>query len=257
MRQAEQQPVRFVTVSTQRSGSTWLTDLLNSHPDIASYTELLLLQGRGIPDWGRYKDMTYWQTWREDLRGTARYVRPLGLFRYLDEALSRHADRQAVGLKLMYSQIVHFPETLLYLRRRQVRIIHLVRRNVLDVVLSGLAKSSRKVAHAQAGASVEQVRLQVDTAWLLRQLSRRWRDQRWFGRLLPRLGVPCAELVYEDIVAEPARLDDCVRFLGCAPAPLGSGLTKLNPRSHADLIGNLEEVQATLRGTPFAGMLRV
>ncbi len=237
-------PTRFVTVSTQRSDSTWLTDLLNSHPDIASYTELLLIKGRGVPDWGRYRDMVYWQTWRSELHGTGRLFRPTGLFRYLDAALSRHPDKRAVGLKLMYSQIARFPETVLYLRRCEVRVIHLVRRNVLDVVLSGLAKSSRKVAHAQDNVAVERVRLRIEPGWLMRQLARRRREQRGFAWLLDLLGVPCLELVYEDIVDDLSWLNDCLSFLGCPAAPLGSRLTKQNPDSHADLIENIGDVAA-------------
>ena len=250
-------PVRFVTVSTQRSGSTWLTDLLNSHPDIASYTELLLLKGDGMPDWGIYKDMVYWQTWRRQLCGGKKYIRPLGLFRYLDEAFARYPDMRATGMKLMYTQIAKFPETLWYLRNRDVRVIHLVRRNVLDVVLSGLAKNARKVAHAKEGVEVEQVRIRVEPGLLLRQMERRQREQRWFAWLLGRLSVPFLQLVYEDIVDDQSRLNECLGFLGCPCVTLGSRMTKLNPGCHADLVENIDDVSTALQGTPFAVMLRV
>lgn len=248
---------RFVIVSTQRSGSTWLTDLLNSHPDIAGYTELFLAKGEGAPNWGRYRDMLYWQTYRKDLRGFGRHIRPLGVYRYLDEAFARHPDKRAVGLKLMYTQIAMLPETLLYLRSRDVRVIHLLRRNVLDVVLSGLAKSTRKLAHAQAGAVVERVKLHVEPDWLLRQLAKRQREQRWFAYLLKRLGVPYLELVYEDIADDRSRLAGCLEYLGCRPMELGSDMAKLNPKSHAELLENIDEVAAGLSSTSFGSLLRI
>jgi len=243
-------------VSTQRSGSTWLVDLLNSHPDIASYTELFLRKGDGTPDWGKYKDMLYWQTYRRNLRGIGRYIRPLGIFRYMDEALSRHPDKWVVGLKLMYTQIARWPETLLYLKSREVRVIHLIRSNVLDVVLSSLAKVSRKTAHTLEGMAVERVRIHVEPDLLLRQLLKRLREQRWFARLLRHLGTPYLELVYEDIVDDQSRLNDCLEYLGCSNTTLSSRLTKMNPRRHDELIDNFADVAAALRGTRFSTMLR-
>ena len=247
---------RFFTISTQRSGSTWLTDLLNSNPDIASYTELFLLKGDGTPDWGMYKDMVYWQTYRIDLQGIDKYIRPFGVFRYLDESLSRHPDKRAVGLKLMYTQIVHWPETLLYLKIRDLRVIHLIRRNVLDVVLSSLARASRKSAHAHQGDAVERVRIQVEPNWLLRQLIKRRREQHWFAYLLSHLGVPYLEVIYEDIVYDQALLSICLEYLGCTNTILDSKLTKMNPSRHDELIENIAEVAAALRGTRFSKMLR-
>lgn len=249
--------VRFVTVATQRSGSTWLTDLLNSHPEVASYTELLLPEGKGVPEWGKYKDVLYWRSYREEMpSGLVRVIRPLGLYRYLDEVFSRHQDKSAVGMKLMYGQLVRLPETLIYLRSRRVRVVHLLRRNLLDVILSGMAKAVRAQAHAHAGDRVEQVRAYVDPSWLLQQLKRRGRQQRAFAQLLRHLGVPYHEIVYEDIVSDPSALTACMEFIGCEPRTLVSDMTKLNPARHPDFIENFSEVEAKLANTPFAALLR-
>lgn len=248
---------RFVTVSTQRSGSTWLTDMLNSHPDVASYTELFLMQGQGAPEWGKYKDIVYWKTYREALgAGLKRSVRSLGLFQYLDDVFSRHPGKQAIGFKLMYGQMLKLPETLAYLRSRDVRIIHLVRRNIVDVVLSGTAKAARNVAHAEQGSAVESIRVHVDPDRLVRQLRRRQREQRVFSLLLAHLGLPYIELFYEDIVDDRSRLDACLEFLGCSALPLDSNLSKLNPSRHSELIENFAQVQAALAVTRFSGFLR-
>ncbi|WJW75306.1 sulfotransferase domain-containing protein [Thiohalobacter sp. IOR34] len=246
----------FVTVSTQRSGSTWLTDLLNSHPDIASYTELFLRKGEGTPDWGKYKDQVYWQTYRRGLRGIERLIRPVGVFRYLDEVFAAHPEKRAIGLKLMYSQIVQWPETLWYIRRRRLRIIHLIRRNVLDIVLSSMAKKARKVAHAEQGGEFQRVKLHVDPKLLLQQLRRRERDQRLFGIVLGRLGVPVFSVVYEDIAADEGGLGNCLEFLGCPPRSLASRMEKLNPANHDELIENCGDIEAALTGTPYRTMLR-
>lgn len=247
---------RFVTVSTQRSGSTWLTDMLNSHPDVASYTELFLSQGRGAPEWGQYKDVVYWQTYRHSLKGAKRHIRPLGLFQYIDGVLAQHPDKHALGFKLMYGQIAKLPESLLYLRSRKLRIIHLVRKNILDVVLSGAAKSARKMAHAPQGTAVESIRVRLEPDWLLRQLTRRQREQRIFSLVLGRLGLPYLELYYEDIVADKRGLAPCLAFLGCQAISLDSTLSKLNPSRHSELIENFSEVSQALATTRFAALLR-
>jgi hypothetical protein len=117
----------FIVLSTQRSGSTWVVDMLNSHPRVLAYSELFMHGGEGKPKWGREQDLPYWQTYA---RGKHRITKPYWLWRYLGQAYRERPGIDAVGFKLMYSQLTRISRPLmpaLWLKR--VRIIHLIRRN--------------------------------------------------------------------------------------------------------------------------------
>lgn len=249
---------RFVVLSTQRSGSTWVVDMLTSHPRVVAYSELFMHGGKGTPSWGQEQDLPYWQTFIRE-QGGSRLTRPFQLWRYLDRAFEERPGVDAIGFKLMYSQLTRIAKPLmpaLWLKR--VRIIHLMRRNALDVVLSKEAGEARRgVLHARDGQSVESVRVQLGTDDLLERLTAHERQIEGARVRFKRVGIPYTEVVYEDLVAnEEEGFDSLFRFLDVQPEPVSSSLQKVNPTSHEELIENYGEVRDALEGTKFAGQLR-
>jgi LPS sulfotransferase NodH len=248
----------FVVLSTQRSGSTWVVDMLNSHPRVLAQSELFMHGGDGHPKWGGDRDLLYWQTFIAD-KGGGRVARPYWLWHYLGRAFSARPGIDAVGFKLMYSQLTRISKPLmpaLWLKR--ARIIHLMRRNALDVVLSKEAGEARKgVLHARDGEDVEAVRLRLDTDTLVRRLTLHERAVAGARVRFKRVGVPYQEVVYEDLVAnEQAGFDDLFRFLEVEPQQVSSSLQKVNPTAHEELIENYGEVRDALAETEFATLLR-
>ena len=73
----------FVVLSTQRSGSTWVVDMLTSHPRVVAYSELFMHGGEGKPKWSGAQDLQYWQTYSQ---GKHRVAKPYWLWHYLGEA---------------------------------------------------------------------------------------------------------------------------------------------------------------------------
>jgi LPS sulfotransferase NodH len=247
-----------VVLSTQRSGSTWMVDMLTSHPRVVAYSELFMHGGEGTPRWGHEQDLPYWQTYIRE-QGGGRLTRPFQLWRYLGRALEERPGVDAIGFKLMYSQLTRIAKPLtpaLWLKR--VRIIHLMRRNALDVVLSRDAGEARRgVLHAREGQSVEAVRVRLRTDDLLKRLTAHERQIEGARVRFKRVGIPYTEVIYEDLVADEKQgFDDLFRFLGVEPAPVSSSLQKINPTSHEELIENYGEVREALEGTKFAGQLR-
>jgi len=249
---------RFVVLSTQRSGSTWVVDMLTSHPRVVAYSELFMHGGQGTPQWGQEKDLPYWQTFIAD-KGGGRLARPYWLWRYLGSALDERPGVDAIGFKLMYSQLTRIARLLtpaLWLKR--VRIIHLMRRNAVDVVLSRAAGEARHgVLHAREGQSVESVRIQLRTDDLVTRLTAHERQIEGARVRFKRVGIPYTEVIYEDLVAkEKEGFDELFRFLDVEPAPVSSSLQKVNPTVHEELIENYAEVRDALEGTKFAEQLR-
>jgi LPS sulfotransferase NodH len=54
---------RFIVLSTQRSGSTWVIDTLNSHPMVTCYSEVFLQDGSGKPRFGA-RDLEFFDDYR-------------------------------------------------------------------------------------------------------------------------------------------------------------------------------------------------
>ncbi len=248
---------KFVVLSTQRSGSTWVVDMLTSHPRVVAYSELFMHGGEGVPKWGQEQDLPYWQTYARGKRG-GRLARPYWLWRYLGQAFSERPEIDAIGFKLMYSQLTSIVKPLmpaLWLRR--VRIIHLIRRNALDVVLSKEAGAAREGRlHARDGEQVEPVRLRLDTDDLLRRMTLHERAIAGARVRFKRVGLPYLEVVYEDLVGDNGGFASLFEFLSVEPAPVSSSLQKLNPTVHEELIENYGEVRDALEGTQYAGQLR-
>ena len=245
----------FVVLSTQRSGSTWVVDMLESHPRVVAYSELFMHGGEGSPKWGGEKDLPYWQTYS---RGKNRLAKPYWLWKYLGQAYRERDGIDAVGFKLMYSQLTRISRPLMpSLWMKRVRIIHLIRRNALDVVLSkeaGAARGGR--LHAHEGNNVEPVRLNLDTDTLLRRMTLHERAIAGARVRFKRVGLPYMEVVYEDLAADESGFASLFEFLGVEPAPVTSSLQKLNSTSHEALIENYGEVRDALAETEFAGLLR-
>jgi LPS sulfotransferase NodH len=249
---------KFVVLSTQRSGSTWVVDMLNSHPRVTAYSELFMHGGEGRPKLGAEQDLLYWQTFIAEKSG-GRLRRQYWLWHYLGRAFAARPGIDAVGFKLMYSQLTRIAKPLmpaLWLKR--ARIIHLIRRNALDVVLSKEAGAARQgVLHARDGESVETVRVRLSPEDLLARMTAHERAVAGARVRFKRVGVPYHEVVYEDLVAnEKEGFDSLFRFLEVEPVPVSSTLQKVNPTAHDELIENYGEVRDALEGTPFAGQLR-
>jgi LPS sulfotransferase NodH len=249
---------KFVVLSTQRSGSTWVVDMLNSHPRVVAYSELFMHGGEGRPTWGTEQDLLYWQTFIAE-KGGGRLARQYWLWHYLGRAFAARPGIDAVGFKLMYSQLTRISKPLMpALWVKRARIIHLIRRNALDVVLSKEAGEARRgVLHARDGQAVESVRVRLSTEDLLKRMTAHDRAVAGARVRFKRVGVPYQEVVYEDLVQdEQAEFDALFRFLEVEPQPVSSSLQKVNPTAHEELIENYGEVRDALADTPFAGQLR-
>ena len=232
--------------------------MLNSHPRVLTYSELFMHGGEGKPKWGTEQDLPYWQTFIAGKGPPGRLGRAYWLWRYLGQAYAERPGIEAAGFKLMYSQLTRVTRPLVpALRLKRVRIIHLMRRNALDVVLSKEAGEARRgVLHARSGEPVEAVRIRLRTEDLLERMNAHDREIEAARAKFRRLGLPYQEAVYEELVRDEARYASLFRFLGVEPEPVSSSLQKVNPTTHEELIENYGEVRDALEGTQFAAQLR-
>ena len=215
--------------------------------------------GQGRPQWGGDQGLVYWPTFLEQ-KGSprSRLTRAYLLWRYLGRVYAPQPGIDAAGFKLMYSQLRVSRPLLPFLVFKRVRVIHLIRRNVLDIVLSKEAGRARQgLLHARSGQAVETVRVHVRTDNLLERMATHEREVESARARFRRIGLPYEEAVYEELVRdEEGGFSSLLRFLGVEPQSVSSSLQKVNPSAHEELIENYGEVRDALEGTRFAPQLR-
>ncbi len=265
MRQGE---TKFVVLSSQRSGSTWLSDVLNGHPGINAYGELFLPPKTDRPGGAAIATTRSADTeayLKERLHDFPKYLAnppqgpriPVwGPAAYLNKL---YRQQGAVSFKLMYTQLVMFPSIWIYIAVRRLRVVHLVRRNHLDVVISSAISKATQTPRLIEGEKATRAEpVVLEPAGLIRRLRTLRRNIKLARRLLRLLLIPHLEVAYEDIAAGPARFDAVWQFLSIDDAQYEprSDLVKLVKGDHADVIRNYSEVKEALATTEFAQMVR-
>ncbi|HET6597169.1 MAG TPA: sulfotransferase domain-containing protein [Anaerolineales bacterium] len=241
---------RFVILTSQRSGSTWLVSLLNQLNATTTYGELFLPR-KHVENWDA--DFAYPRF--EEARGQIAGMRPLKVFRYLD---SIYQKRGAVGFKLMYAHLYRYPEILIYFWTHQVQVIHLVRKNALDFVISQALKRKIQKAHQLAGTPpLEDVQIELDPKTLIRRLQIRQRKIKRGQTILRFSGLRSIEIGYEDLQKDPSVFQSLCRFLSIDTDSVipQSRFQKIRSKSQEQIIKNYAEVKRVLEGTHFVSYL--
>ena len=244
---------RFVVLTTQRNGSTWVISVLNSLEGVSAQGELFLPRPRSPePRW----DSGFAHPRYVESRDEVGRLRPFSVFRYLDRFYATSPD--AMGFKLMYSQARSYPETLLYLGRRHIPTIHLVRRNHLDVLISFAVKREVGRAHILAeGDRPADMRVELPVDTLVKDLGWLQRKHDLARRLLRVLRLRHLEVAYEELASDHGRFDQVLAFLD-VPARTdlaSSNILKTRVGSQQDVVTNYDDVRRVLQGTRFAALL--
>jgi LPS sulfotransferase NodH len=244
---------RYVVLTTQRNGSTWVMSILNSLEGVSAQGELFLPRPRVHE---RRWDSDFAYPRYVESRAEVGRLRPLSVVRYLDRFYGSTDD--AVGFKLMYSQVKTYPETLLYLRRHRIPTVHLVRENHLDVLISFALKREIGRAHILAeGDRPAEVGVELPVDSLVSDLERLQRKHDIARRLLRLLRMRHLEISYEYLAADPGRFGEVLAFLGI-PANLelaSSNILRTRVGSQGDVVRNYDDVRRALEGTRFAALL--
>ena len=162
-------------------------------------------------------------------------------------------------MKLMYNQLWHNAAILIYIIWHRVRVVHLVRINRFDILLSEETAEARQRYHAWQGDVVDTPTVTLDPqkviSWL-RILEYRVRIARFILLLLP---INYVEVSYEQLRAEPSLIYEILSFIGVetqAGSPsLTSGFRKLNTDKRSAIIENYAEIERALKGTRFEHFL--
>lgn len=243
---------QFLVLTNNRSGSTWVMSTLNSHPQVTAQGELFLPRPRVAEK--RWDSDFACPRYVETRLGTAA-VRPFTVYSYLNRL---YRTPGTVGFKLMYLQLAQYPEILSYLMWRRIPVVHLVRRNHLEVVVSYAVKAKIGQAHLLSGdQSPRDLRVDLDTGSLIRRLDWLGKQQAYARRVLRLCRLRHMEIAYEDLVQDHSRFERILEFLAIEPQAhaLQSRLEKIRKGGHRDVIANYEAVRSALAHSQYAELL--
>lgn len=225
-------PCRFVILTTGRTGSELLRQLLDSHPGIVCDGELLRVTPR-LP------------------------------YRYVESAAVRAfpSATEAYGWKALGAHLtdclgtgaVRFLERL---HEDGYRFVLLERRDYLQQAMSWYRVQTEPF-HFRKGEDVRFVPAVVDPQVLLRATAENEEAARSVREMLG--GLPRLTLTYEDDLLDEAdrakTLDRVCDHLGISRGEMASDLVRVTPRRTRDMLSNWDEVAAAFRGTRWARLV--
>jgi LPS sulfotransferase NodH len=247
---------RFCLLTTPRSGSTWFLSLLNSHPQIGAFGEAFLNKPANKSAW---HNLAFLPADRFcSFQQTNPAIRPWSTFQYMDMLVEEFFEgHQALGFKLMYRQLLKQVEILPKMVRDRYHIIHLVRENYLDVLIS--EEITRRRGEAHSNKEVESPSVYLKPSSLVRVLKAKKVRVDAARFVLRKLPLPVLEVAYESLLQDlEAMLCKTTDFLS-VPSYTGyeSAFKKISSAPDWERIENYEEVREALVDTAFSSLLDV
>ena len=237
---------KFVIFTTPRTGSTLLIKSLDAHPEILCAGELFFFKGT------IYHTEYKYSFWRLPFIGNKlNYVFNypkllLTLTGFLNNFFADTKDgKKAKGFKLMHFQTYYTPGIFNYLKSNDVKVIVLIRKNVLRNTLSDLRARSTKIYHNEAG---------IKTDWLpkfhidINELSKKMKQIERFNIQLEEASKNLDRKIvyYEDFENWQPTISGILQYLNVTDSPLEAVSKKLNPEKLEDMIENYAEVNSWL-----------
>jgi len=157
----------------------------------------------------------------------------------------------AIGFKLMYDQAKQFPMIMDYITQNNIKIIHVVRNNVLKTLLSLLSAKQRSLYHSHQTIAVNKIHL--PTRLLNYRLRKIDSQNRYWETFLNTDSSCYCKIEYEQLLENMTFVKNkLLSFLNTTNnVDLTSPLKKINPNKIEDIILNYSEAKAYLKNTRF------
>lgn len=225
----------YVILFIERDGSTYLSGLLMSHPEIhALYERFAELKQQGVSA-------------KEQLTWADQFLSP--------PLVGRHA---AFGFKTKLVDVLDLAGFTELLKQKKCHIIYMQRRNRVKAVISRI---NAKRLHEKSGYwnLYKEADRVPPTAFDLDEFDRYLKERedadQELGSYINQIQLPTLKLVYEDLmVAKDTVLQQVFSFLKVQPCPVQGKSLKHTSDNLRDVILNFDELRAHYRETPYAEM---
>lgn len=275
---------KFVLLTTERSGSTFIQLWLNSHLNVRFHGEVFSRHYEAADGIRAYCESSRIRRLFNNSVGRGRFTKLLYSFimnwfgkRFLKElfynptfsapwtdmtteAWKEYQPRENidqanwVGIKIWYNQLLEYNFLQGWIVNQNVAIIHLIRENALKLLLS--REMSKKTNEYQFGSEKIKPKLFLDPGKVIKQLDyivalREKMKEKFTGN-------PYMEITYEQFFnnhsVESNRIYDFLK-IGNAKTAHPKYLKKLNPDNLEEIIENYDSIAKVLKGTPYQKFL--
>lgn len=240
----------FLILTTQRSGSTLLVDLLDQHPGV-------MCKGEIFSGYSQEK-LSYFESYcvrdlmieNDDVT-----LRHRLLTSFLRENIEN--SNSLFGFKLMIDQFFdyRFNESIFNEFLPNVKIIRLTRDNSLDVLVSRLRSTVTDFYHATDEKSIQKIKIHIDPKLVVSQLDDVIAANDFIRTLMPDyLSITVS---YDDLVSNVENsMSRIYDFLGVdmsfLPVPK---YKKIGSYDLSDDVENFEEIACVLRDSKYSDLL--
>jgi len=228
---------KYVVVCTGRTGSNMLMSLISSRDDVRAYWEFF---------YDKYKEHLSEEEIKDGVAALEKVV------------YKNHPEEvKAAGFKFIYDH-VNLPYTnghgvLDYLRKnKDIKVIHLKRRNILRTYLSHEMAFKHNKWHAfkDEDRLKEDDKIEIDFEACLEYFLNISREEAHFDGFFS--DNPKLDMYYECIVEDPQEETKRIQhFLGLKPKPLSSTFKRLNHKRLCDTITNYWQLKSMFKNSRF------
>jgi LPS sulfotransferase NodH len=254
---------KFLIITQPRSGSAWFMSCLNSHPQIYCPRETTLFSKHNLSPIKSFKpnflqvdspNSPYYRYRSASFKRQLahRFNKSKLISQFLDDIYTERCHGEVVGFKVNYSQIRKNKIIYEWIKRNNIKIIQLVRKNLLKRLVSHKVANKRRLFHSTQ--SVAPIKVHIDPQVLIGDFKRRQdRFNKYRKRISQELSVPYLEVTYESLLHNhESEIRKTLHFLGVDENfQLNSELVKVNPDSLKEIIENYSEVETLLKNTKF------
>jgi len=242
---------KFVVFTTPRTGSSLLIKTLDTHPEIFCAGELFFFKG------DIYHTEYKYPFWKFPVSNKVNYLINypkifLTLKSFLNKFYGQNNEDsiKAKGFKLMHFQTYYIRGIFKYIKKNDIKVIVLIRKNVLRNTLSDLRARFTKVYHNSGDTATATLpMLKVD----IHELARKMQQIEGFNKQLERSTANLNRKIvyYEDFENWKETISGVLNYLSVTDMPLQPASRKLNPDKLKDMIENFTEVSKWLSNNKY------
>lgn len=240
----------FCIITAQRTGSSMLVDLLNSHPELICYREVFLDQVE-IPTEIHYIDFVS-KNIKNKLKH--RFFRKNNIYNHLDNLYKR--TKKVTGFKLMINQIMQYPEVLDYLYKNKIKLICLKRNNLVERYFSLERAIRTGLWWTRNKKDVQPIKIKLKTENLIKKLNQLSLEDKEISRISEKSNAIL--ITYEDLQLKASfdkQVSNIEAFLGVHNRKLHTIHQKITTSPLSENISNYTEFVETLKNSPYKKFL--
>ena len=243
---------KFIVFTTPRTGSTLLVKSLDTHPEIFCAGEIFLLSGT------QFHGECSFPFWKLPLPKKAldllNYPKMwMSLVPFLNRFYTPVKGEKAKGFKMMLFQTYYTPGLIKYIKKHNIKVILLLRENLLKNTLSDLRARNTGVYHNNGSVVEKLPKFHVDIDALNKKMAEIAGIQKELENITASMDT--LKITYEDFENWDATMSKVLNFINVKDIALPTVSKKLNPDKLEDMIENYDEMQTWLKQKKYAHFL--